>query len=344
MIPAGAFRESIAGFLAPIRAHLDDDSVSEVMINSWNDIWIERGGSIERSPTRFPSREALVAALTNIAQFSGRPFDEGRPILEAHLPDGSRLEAVLDPIAERGPVVAIRRFSRSTLTVGRLVELGSLTREAALFLGRAIRAGRNTVVSGGTGTGKTSLLGALSSFVPDNERILVLEDTRELALQKEHVVYLETRSADDRGRGRVSLRDLLRATLRLRPDRIVVGEIRGAEAIDLVQAMNTGHRGSMTTVHANSPRDALRRIETMAVMADSGLPLEALRTQISSAVDLVVQAERTPQGRRRVGGICALANQGDGRTVRTLFSRDREGNLAFVSKKKKGNNDEKGES
>ncbi|MDD5305946.1 MAG: ATPase, T2SS/T4P/T4SS family [Deltaproteobacteria bacterium] len=329
MIPSDAFRESLALFFEPIAPFLADGDVSEIMINGCEEIWVERRGVLSLTDAAFPSREALDAALTNVAQFEGRPFDAAHPILEAHLPDGSRLEAVIPPLAAGGPAVAIRRFSRAALTTEQLLKGGSLSPDAAGFLARVVAARKNILVSGGTGSGKTSLLAALSRFVPDGERIVVIEDTRELKLQKRHVVYLTARAADERGRGQVAIRDLLRATLRLRPDRIVVGEVRGAEAIDLVQAMTTGHGGSMTTVHASSPVGALRRLETMALMDDTGLPLKALRAQIASAVDLVVQVARVSSGHRlvtAVGHVRGLTPQGD-YAVCDLFSRGRGGPL-----------------
>jgi pilus assembly protein CpaF len=332
MIPSGAFAESIPRFLQPIRELLDDPAVSEIMINGPEEIWVERGGILSRTDLRFPGPRALEAALVNISQYAGRPVSAERPILEAHLPDGSRLEAVLSPVAKVGPTVSIRRFSSATLTIPRLVELGSLSRDAARFLAAAVRRKVNAVVSGGTGSGKTSLLGALSTLVPDSERIVVIEDTHEVRLAKPHVVYLESRSEDERGRGRISIRDLLRATLRLRPDRIVVGEVRGAEALDLLQAMTSGHGGSMTTVHANTPADALRRIETMALMADTGLPHLALRAQVASAVRMVIQAERTARGKRIVSHISMVRGIGAGGDFRIdpIFARAPDGSLGRV--------------
>ncbi len=338
MIPGGTYSESIRRFLSPISDLMRDPHVAEIMVNGPENIWVERKGMIERTGCAFQSAEALTAALTNIAQFAGRPLGWDRPILEAHLPDGSRVEAVLPPLAEGGPIMSIRRFSKSTLTIKQLIAFGSLNEPAALFLGRAVRAKQNIVVSGGTGTGKTSLLGALSALVRDNERIVVIEDTREVQLQKPHVVYLETRSADDRGRGRVTVRDLLRATLRLRPDRIVVGEVRGKEALDLLQAMTSGHGGSMTTAHANTPKDALRRLETMAMMEDIDMPLSALRAQVASAVQMVVQVERTPDGRRRVSEIAKvgpLSEAGD-YAVRPLFRIGGRDELQWMAGKGEG--------
>ncbi|MCP4606155.1 MAG: CpaF family protein [Proteobacteria bacterium] len=329
MIPAGAYRSSLQGFLAPISSLMNDPAVSEIMINGPSQIWVERQGRLVQTDCTFPCSEALYAALTNIAQFAGRPLGENRPILEAHLPDGSRIEAILPPLAEGGPVVAIRRFMKSTLTLDKLIEFGTLTQEAAALLGDAVKNKKNIVVSGGTGSGKTSLLSALSSLIPDSERIVVIEDTREVQLQKNHVVYLETRSADERGRGRISIRDLLKATLRLRPDRIVVGEVRGGEALDLIQAMTSGHGGSMTTAHANSPQDTLRRLETMAMMDDTGLPLPALRAQVASAVELIVQIDRTADGQRlisEVSQVCKDLEEGNYVADKTMF-RNRDGRL-----------------
>jgi len=337
MIPAGAFARSVELFLEPIRDLLGDAGVSEIMINGPEDIWIERKGVLSRTGIRFSSATALEAALTNVSQYAGRPLDGERPILEAHLPDGSRIEAILPPVAKGGPIVAIRRFSKSALAVDSLVALNALSPLAARFLVKASAAHLSVAVSGGTGTGKTSLLSAFVNTCRASERIVVIEDTREIDLAHPHVVYLEARSADERGRGRITIRDLLRATLRLRPDRIVIGEVRGAEALDLVQAMTSGHRGSWTTVHANTAKDALRRLETMTLMADSGLPLTAIRAQVASAVDLVVQVERTAEGKRRVESISAvrgLCAAGDYRIVR-YFARDESGELSPCRRERK---------
>ncbi len=338
MIPSIVYERSISQFLFPISSLMDDPSVSEIMINGPVEIWAERGGKLRLTDCSFPSEEALFAALLNIAQYAGRPFSLNDPILEAHLPDGSRIEAVLKPLAENGPIVAIRRFSLTLLTLDKLIAFDSLTKEAAGFLKQAVRKKLNMVVSGGTGSGKTSLLGAISSLIPDNERIVVIEDTREVQLQKPHVVYLETRSRDKHGQGGVTIRDLLRATLRLRPDRIVVGEVRGGEALDLIQAMTSGHGGSMTTAHANSPFDTLRRLETMAMMDDTGLPLTALRAQVASAVGLIVQVERSSQGKRQVSRICRTRGQSrdGGYRVQSLFTRHSNGQLVRASLRNRG--------
>ncbi len=341
MIPGGAYEHSIKRFFAPVAALMDDPSVSEIMINGPDEIWTERSGKLEITTCSFESEDALLAALTNVAQFAGRHLGESHPILEAHLPDGSRLEAVLPPLADGGPVVAIRRFSRSTLTPTKLVEFGTLTRQAVAFLEAAVVKKMNIVVSGGTGSGKTSLLGVLSAFIPEGQRVVVIEDTREVQLQQSHVVYLETRSADERGRGLVTIRDLLRATLRLRPDRIVVGEVRGSEAIDLVQAMTSGHAGSLTTAHADRPLDMMRRLETMAMMDGMQLPLSAVRAQTASAVDLVVQINRAHDGSRKVSEITRVLGTSDDGEYRTRqIFRGVEGKGLVYMKKRKGGIDE----
>ena len=307
MIPRAIFEHTLLGFFAPIRRFLDDDGVSEVLINGPDTIYVERRGLLERTDARFASREALVAALRNLAQYVGRGFDERHPVLEARLPDGSRVEAVMHPAAPDGPSVAIRRFFRETLTWSRLVELGSVTETAMSLLDALVAARKNIVVSGGTASGKTSLLNVLSSFCSTRERIVVIEDSRELQLGQEHVVHLEAQPGLTDGRGRITIRQLFRASLRLRPDRIVVGEVRGGEALDLVQAMTSGHGGCMSTVHASTPRDALARLETMALMSDLDLPLSALRTQLASAVDFVIQVDRLGDGRRHVTAISEVA-------------------------------------
>lgn len=303
MIPKEVFAESIIHFLEPIRAHLEDETVSEVMINGPSQIYVEQRGKLTKTDTQFPSHEALLSALRNIAQFVGRPLDDQHPILEGHLPDGSRVEAVLPPVAPDGPSVAIRRFSKNKLTIQRLVEVGALPEDAAQLLSSLVVCQQNIIVAGGTGTGKTSMLNALSSFIPKGDRIVVIEDARELQLQHEHVVHLEARAPDPRGKGGVSIRDLFKASLRLRPDRIVIGEIRSGEALDLIQAMTSGHGGCLSTVHASYPRDAMSRLETMALMADVELPLIALRSQLGSGIDIIVQVSRLKDGSRKVSHI-----------------------------------------
>lgn len=300
MIPREVYAETLLQFFAPVRPYLDDPSVSDIMINGPSQVFIERAGTLHLTDARFPSREALMAALRNAAQFVGKRIDNEHPILEGRLPDGSRIEAVMPPAAPDGPHVSIRRFSKETLTVDRLVQFGALTPDTAAALRSFVQAKLNIVVAGGTGSGKTSLLNALSSFVPDGERVVVIEDSRELQLQRVHVIQLEARPPDPKGRGEVTIRDLFKATLRLRPDRIVVGEIRGGEALDLVQAMTSGHGGCLTTVHATYPRDTLTRLETMSMMSDVDMPLVALRLQIASGINLLVQVSRLQDGTRKV--------------------------------------------
>ncbi|MDH3591357.1 MAG: CpaF family protein [Planctomycetota bacterium] len=297
------FEQSLQFFLAPIQDLLDDESVSEVMINGPDTIYVERAGKIQPVPNKFQGHDALFACARNVAQFSGKRVEPTTPRFDARLPDGSRVHVVLPPVARDGVSIAIRKFSISTITLDKLIEWGSLNEESVELLRLAVILGKNIVVSGGTGSGKTALLNALSGAIPSGERILVMEDTSELQLQQEHVVRLEARAADRYGRGQVTIRDLLHSALRLRPDRVIVGECRGGEALDMIQAMNTGHDGSMTTVHANSPIDALSRVETLALMSGVEIPLVPLRAQVASAVDLIVQPDRLPDGSRKVTAI-----------------------------------------
>ena len=300
MIPAPVFESVLRGALAPVATFLDDESVTEIAINGPNEIFVERKGQLSRTQARFDSADSLLSALRVVAQYVGRPLDELHPILEARIPDGSRLEAVLAPIATDGPTVSIRRFSKERLTLAKLLKLGALTQDAVDTLKVLIECKQNVVIAGGTGSGKTSMLNALSSLIPEGERVLVIEDARELQLQREHVVQFEARPPDARGKGAVTIRDIFKASLRMRPDRIVLGEIRGGEALDLIQAMTSGHGGCLTTVHATYPIDTLNRLETLAMMSGVELPLHALRAQLASAVDIVVQTARMRDGRRRV--------------------------------------------
>jgi pilus assembly protein CpaF len=300
MIAAHIFQQTLTDFLDPIAPFLADDRVSEVMINRFDKIFVERGGQIERTAAAFASEHALLAAVKNIAQYVGRIVDAEHPILDARLPDGSRVAVMLPPAARAGVCMSIRRFPKERLTVERLLAVGALTEACRDFLRACVLGKRNIVVAGGTGSGKTSMLNALSSFVPEDERILVLEDSSELQLMQEHAVYMESIPPDARGRGAVSIRDLLRASLRMRPDRIVVGECRGGEALDLIQAMTSGHGGSLSTVHATYPHDTVQRLETLCLMSDIGLPLAALRQQIASAVNIIVQTGRYNDGSRRI--------------------------------------------
>lgn len=300
MIPKEVYEETLLHFFAPIRPFLEDPKVSEIMINGPNQIYIERHGKLELTNAKFSSVEALTAALRNLAQFVGKSVDAEHPILEGRMPDGSRVEAIIPPAAPDGPCVAIRRFFRETLTVDRLVNFGSLTRTAAAVLETLVVLKQNIIVAGGTGSGKTSLLNALSSFIPDGERVVIIEDTREVQLQRSHVVQLEARPGDAKGRGKVTIRDLFRATLRMRPDRIVVGEIRGGEALEMVQAMTSGHGGCLATVHATYPTDTMNRLETMCMMSDVEMPLQAMRVQLASAINIIVQTARLSDGTRKV--------------------------------------------
>jgi len=323
MIPQEVYERTLRGFLGPVGTLLDDESVTEVLVNGANRIFVERRGRLCETELRFDSPERLVSALRVVAQFVDRPFDEQHPILEARLPDGSRVEALMPPVAPDGHSVAIRRFSKERLSVEKLLEFGALTADALATLGALIECKQNIVVAGGTGSGKTSLLNALSALIPAEERVIVIEDSRELQLQREHVVQFETRPPDARGRGGVTVRDLFKASLRMRPDRIVLGEIRGGEALDLVQAMTSGHGGCLATVHATYPIDTVHRLETLALMSGVELPLFALRSQLASAVDIIVQTARLREGRRVVTHISEVlgVDPREGYRIRDLFVR-----------------------
>lgn len=306
MIPVAEFERALEELLAPVAPYLRAPDVGELLVNGPGHVFVERRGKLERVAARFESEAALRAALCVIAQYVGRPLDDEHPILEARLPDGSRVEAVLGALAHGGSHLAVRRFQGTALSLDALVERGSLSSDMRVCLECAVADKRNVLVAGGTGTGKTSLLKVLGAQIPADERVVVIEDARELMLEHPHAVSLEARPADARGRGAVSIRQLLRATLRLRPDRIVLGEIRDGAALDLLQAMTSGHGGCLATVHASHPRDALARLETLALFADSGLPLAAIRQQVASALDFVVQVERLADGRRVVASIAAV--------------------------------------
>ncbi len=295
-----AFEVSLEFFLGPIMPLMADPSVSEIMVNGVDRVYVERGGQIESTDIRFASAHDLTAAANNIAQFVGQTIGPDRPLLDARLPDGSRVCVVLDPIAPGGTSINIRRFARSAVTPDFLIEKDAITPEAMEFVLLAVACHQNIIVSGGTGSGKTTLLNVLSTAFADEERIVVIEDTLELQIQKEHVVNMVARPPDEYGRGQITIRDLFVTSLRMRPDRIIVGEVRRGEALDMVQAMTSGHRGSMATVHASTPFDTCRRLETMALMADVGIPLFALRSQVASAVDLIVQTIRAHSGRRLI--------------------------------------------
>ncbi|MBM2620253.1 CpaF family protein [Actinoplanes sp. LDG1-06] len=307
----------------PIEGLLRDPSVTEVMANGPKHIFVERFGRIERTEVEFDDDAHLRRIIDRICARVGRRVDEASPMVDARLPDGSRVNAIVPPIALDGASLTIRKFSATPLTVGDLVSYGTMTRSAAEFLDACVRGRRNVVVSGGTGSGKTTILNVLSSFVPDDERIVTIEDAAELRLGQDHVVRLESRPANAEGRGIVSSRDLVRNSLRMRPDRIVVGEVRDSAALDMLQAMNTGHDGSLTTLHANTPRDALSRLETMVLMAGMDLPSRAIRDQIASAVDLIIQITRFKDGSRKVTHITEVVGmEGDTVTLQDLFLYD----------------------
>jgi pilus assembly protein CpaF len=309
--------------LGPIERFLDDPTISEVMVNATDFIYVERKGVIEPTDARFVSTDHLRRVIERIVAQVGRRIDESSPMVDARLPDGSRVNAVIPPLAVDGPMLTIRKFSRDPLQVDDLIELGTLAPSVAELISASVRGGLNILVSGGTGTGKTTLLNVLSSFVPDTERIVTIEDAVELQLRQRHVIRLESRPANVEGKGEVTIRDLVRNSLRMRPDRIIVGEVRGAEALDMLQAMNTGHDGSISTVHANSPRDALSRLETMVLMAGFELPARAIREQIASALHLIVHLQRFRDGGRRVTQVSEVVGmEGDVVTLSDLYSFD----------------------
>jgi pilus assembly protein CpaF len=294
------FEHSVQVFLKPVLAFLKDDSVSEIMINGPDTIFIERGGKVFKTDAKFEDANSLMAAVRNIAQFVGRPIDDERPFLDARLPDGSRIHAVVPPVARNGTTVAIRKFSKTKLSLKDLIGKGALTTDAARFLDVCLYLKKNIIVSGGTGSGKTTLLGILASRCAPDQRIVVLEDSAELKVHNEHVVFFEARPADEYGKGQVTLRDLVKSSLRLRPDRVIVGEVRSGEALDLISSMNTGHSGSMGTVHSNNPKECLTRLETLALMTDAEVPVQAIRAQVAAAINIMVQLSRLSDGSRKI--------------------------------------------
>ena len=304
----------------PLERLLADDSVTEIMVNGPQDVWVEREGRLHKSPVRFTDESHLRRIISKIVAEVGRRIDESSPMVDARLPDGSRVNATLPPLSLSGPLLTIRKFRQDRYDVDGLIAIETLSRDTAELLQSCVKARLNILISGGTGTGKTTLLNALSASIPDSERIITVEDAAELQLAQRHVLRLEQRPPNIEGEGAVSIRDLVRNTLRMRPDRIVVGEVRGAEALDMLQAMNTGHDGSLSTVHANSPRDALSRIETMVLMAGFDLPLRAIRQQAASALDLIIQLERLHDGSRRVVTITEVQRmESDIITLQDLF-------------------------
>ena len=300
--------------LGPLEALLNDDTITEIMVNGADTIYVEQKGKLTRSPVTFDDEAHLRRVIDRIVSKVGRRIDESSPLVDARLMDGSRVNAIIPPLAVSGSTLTIRKFSRDALGVNDLIGFGTMTPDMADLLRACVQARLNILVSGGTGTGKTTLLNVLSSFIPSNERIITIEDAVELQLQQDHLVRLESRPANVEGRGEVTIRDLVKNALRMRPDRIVVGECRGAEALDMLQAMNTGHDGSLSTVHANAPRDAIARLETLVLMAGMDLPLRAIREQITAAVDLIVQIARLRDGTRRVVAVTEVHGM-EGQTV-----------------------------
>jgi pilus assembly protein CpaF len=323
MLRQAIFEASVGYFLSPIGPFLDDDTVTEVMVNRFDRIYIERGGRLEATTAKFESEDALLSAVQNVSQWVGREINDEHPILDARLPDGSRVHAILPPGCRDGVCLTIRKFQRGGLSLDDLLRYGALSESSREFLEICVRLKKNILISGGTGTGKTSLLGALSAAIPAEERIIVIEDTAELKLRQEHTIYLEVQRPDPYGRGGLSIRQLFVASLRMRPDRILVGEVRGGEALDMVQAMLSGHSGSLSTVHANSARDAMTRLETLSLMSDVSLPVYVARAQVASAIDLIVQLDRfSADGSRKVTRITEIVGlvEGNQYEFRDLFA------------------------
>ncbi|RKH55193.1 CpaF family protein, partial [Corallococcus llansteffanensis] len=327
------YTESLRAFLKPVLPYLDDESVSEIMINGPTDVWIERKGRLTKTDASF-SEEGLIGAARNMAQFVGRPLSDERPRLDARLPDGSRIHVVIPPIARSGTTISIRKFFKDKLSIDSLLKFKSLTKPMARLIEAGIATKLNMLVAGGTGSGKTTLLNIVSSLIPDEERILTIEDSAELQLNQSHIVAFESRPPDKFGKGGVDMGDLLHSALRLRPDRIVVGEVRGGEAFHLMQAMNTGHGGSLATTHANTPTDTLRRIESLCLMSSVELPMVAVRAQVASAINFVICCERLHDGSRKtiaLSEVLPLTEKGEYRTqdifVFTPVSKDEHGNI-----------------
>ena len=321
----GEVRHELFG-LGPLEPLLNDPTISDILVNTHNRIYIERGGRLETTNVAFKDDEHLMRVIERIVSSVGRRIDESSPMVDARLADGSRVNAIIPPLSIDGPVLSIRRFGSEPLRMDALIENRALTREIAEMLEMCVKARLNVLISGGTGAGKTTLLNALSAFIPEDQRIVTIEDSAELQLQQPHVVRLETRPPNIEGRGEVTQRDLVKNALRMRPDRIVIGEVRGGESIDMLQAMNTGHDGSLTTIHANSPRDALARLETMSQMTGMRLSDRAMRQQVASAIQLVVQVARLSDGTRRITSISEITGmEGDTITMQEIFQYERTG-------------------
>ncbi len=307
------FAATVEHFLAPILPFMNDPSVAEIMINAHDEIYVEKKGQLTLTDASFENTDALIAAVNNVLQYTGKRVSLDNPLIDSRLPDGSRVHVILHPLCRNGTVMTIRKFAKVMFEASHLTELGSWTEEAREYLEMCVLAEKNVLVSGGTSSGKTCLLNVLSGFIPNHQRIVVIEDSAELELQQDHVISLESRPPDRWGRGEVGIRQLFRSSLRLRPDRIIIGECRGGEALDIIQAMTSGHAGSMSTLHANMAMDALNRLETLAMMSKIELPLHALRAQISSAIDVIVQMTRFTDGRRgltQIAEVVPLADDG----------------------------------
>ena len=310
----------------PIEPLLADDTLTEIMVNGPHAVYLERAGRIERTDIKFEDDDHVLRIIDRIVAPLGRRIDEGQPYVDARLPDGSRINAVIPPLSLIGPVLTIRKFAKIPITAQKMIEFGSITPEALEFLKACVQAKLNIVISGGTGSGKTTFLNVLSAYIPNDERIVTIENSAELQLQQEHVVTLETRPPNVEGKGEITMRALVINSLRMRPDRVIVGECRGSEALDMLQAMNTGHDGSMTTAHSNSPRDTLARLETMVLMAGMDLPLRAIREQIASALNLVVHQERMRDGSRKITKITEVQGmEGDVIVMQDIFQFEQQG-------------------
>lgn len=322
------FREILDEMLGfgPLQQLLDDPDISEVMVNGFDKVYVERNGKITKSNITFENDEQILHIIDSIILPMGRRIDADNPTVDARLPDGSRLNAVIPPVAIDGPSMTIRKFQKGKLSIEQLIQMGTITQQMAELLRACVISKLNILIAGGTGAGKTTLLNVLSSFIPSDERIVTIEDAAELKLQQEHIVRMETKPPDLEGRNAVSIRDLVRNSLRMRPDRIIVGEVRGAEALDMLQAMNTGHDGSLTTLHANTARDALSRLETMCLMSGMELPIKVIREQIASAIDLVIQITRLKDGSRRVTALVEISGmEGETVVMTDIFKFDQTG-------------------
>jgi len=311
MAQLNVFEATVNHFLAPVMPFMEDAAVSEIMINTFEEIYVERAGKIEKTDARFEDEEALMAAVKNVLQYTGKRVTDDHPLIDSRLPDGSRVHVVLPPLSRKGVCITIRKFAKVMFDSEHLIELGTWTREIMEYLKVGVLAEKNILVAGGTSSGKTSLLNVLSSLIPHHQRIVVIEDSAELELQQDHLITLESRRPDRWGRGEVTIADLFRSSLRLRPDRIIIGEVRGGEALDMIQAMTSGHAGSMSTLHATLAMDAMNRLETLAMMSEVELPLHALRAQIASAIDVIVLVTRFSDGRRGLTQVAEVLPLGD---------------------------------